>query len=262
MVARDLHAGYGATEVLAGVDLAIPEGTITVLVGPNGSGKTTLLRVMARILKPKGGVVLLDGLDIASQPTRQVAVRVGVLPQSPIAPPTFTVADLVEQGRFPHVGILGRMSSRDADIVRWAVEITGLSGMEDRPLDHLSGGERQRAWIALALAQQTQILLLDEPTTFLDLRHQLEVLDLIATLNRDLGLTVVAVLHDLNHALRLGHRIAVMSEGAVAAIGAPNDVIEPGLVGRVFGVAISMVKDPNSGRTVCVLGTPLDRKEN
>lgn len=252
LAARGAYSGYGKNPVLKDVSFGVPEGQISLLVGPNGSGKSTLLRLMARILKATAGAALLDGRDIATLPTKLVARRVGLLPQTPTAPGNLTVVDLVEQGRFPHIGAFGRVTKADRQAVSWAVEVTRLEAFADRPLSELSGGERQRAWIAMSLAQQTQILLLDEPTTFLDLRHQLEILDLVSQLNREYGLTVLAVVHELNHAMRIGHRVAVMSDGRIEVEGSPDAVITPAVIERVFGVRAAVVDHGQSGRKVVV----------
>lgn len=248
--ARRLVAGYNGRPVLEDVSLSIEAGTITALVGPNGSGKSTLLRALSRLLKPHDGAVWLDGKDIASLSTSLVARKLAVLPQGPSTPEGLTVAELVEQGRFPHVGALRMLRRQDHQATRDAIQMCGMSDMADRHLDTLSGGERQRAWIALALAQETPVLLLDEPTTFLDIAHQLEVMQVIARLNQEREMTIVMVVHDLNQAARFADRIIALHQGAIVADGAPEEVLTPDRVERIFGVSGHVVEDPGSGRPV------------
>jgi iron complex transport system ATP-binding protein len=254
---RDLALGYDGRRVIDGLDVRIAEGRITAVVGPNACGKSTLLRGLARLLRPARGTVLLDGADIHTLATREVAARVGVLPQQPIAPDGITVADLVGRGRHPHQRWLRQWSAEDERAVAAALTATGLAALAERPVDELSGGQRQRVWIALVLAQDTDLLLLDEPTTFLDLAHQLEVLDLLAELN-EAGRTVVAVLHDLNMACRYAHEIVAMRDGAVVAQGPPAAVVDAALVQEVFGVRARVVEDPTTG-TPLVLPEPRRR---
>jgi ABC-type cobalamin/Fe3+-siderophores transport system ATPase subunit len=249
--ALDLVVGYGDREVLHGVDVPLPPGQITAIVGANASGKSTLLRAFARLLKPSAGAVLLDGSEIASLPTREVARRLGFLPQSPVPPEGLTVEDLVRRGRFPHQRLGRRSSAEDAERVGWALDATGIADLRDRPLDRLSGGQRQRAWIAMALAQDTAILLLDEPTTYLDLAHQLEVLDLLADLNAA-GRTIGIVLHDLNHACRYAHHLVALREGVVHAAGPPAAIVDEALVWEVFGLRSRVIADPVTGTPLCV----------
>jgi iron complex transport system ATP-binding protein len=241
-----LTAGYGERVVLRELDCPLPAGRITAIVGANACGKSTLLRAFARLLKPTHGTVLLDGDEISRLPTREVAKRVGFLPQSPVPPEGLTVEDLVQRGRFPH----RRLGRRDSTAeVEWALTVTGTQELRDRPLDRLSGGQRQRAWIAMALAQDTKVLLLDEPTTYLDLAHQLEVLELLTTLeDRTIGL----VLHDLNQACRYAHHLVALREGAVYAAGAPAMIVEEQLVRDVFGVEARIIPDPITGTPMIV----------
>ena len=221
--ARDLSLGYNDRLVVDGLSLTIPQGRVTVIVGANACGKSTLLRGLARLLKPRGGSVLLDGHDISRLPTREVATRLGILPQQPVAPEGITVADLVGRGRHPHQRFWRQFSADDERAVEAALDATATTDLADRPVDELSGGQRQRVWIALALAQGTPLLLLDEPTTFLDLAHQVEVLDLLADLNDREGRTVVIVLHDLNLACRYAHHMVAMRDGRIVAEGSPAD---------------------------------------
>jgi iron complex transport system ATP-binding protein len=241
------------------LDLAIPAGKITTLVGPNGCGKSTLLRGLARLLKPRGGTVYLDGADIFKLSTKAVAKRLGILPQGPVAPEGLTVRDLVAQGRYPYQNWLQQWSKEDERLVEQALATTGMTPLADRALDTLSGGQRQRAWIAMALAQDTEILLLDEPTTFLDLAHQVEVLDLLYELNQTEGRTIVMVLHDLNQACRYADYLVAVREGQVWAEGLPAQVMTEAMVREVFGLECRIVTDPVAGTPMCV---PLGRKFN
>ena len=249
---EQVSAGYGRRMVLEGLDLRLQQGTITAIVGPNGSGKSTVIRAMSRLLPARSGVVFLDGRDIRNFGSRDIARLVSVLPQSPSSPPGLTVRELVELGRFPHTGLFGRHGAEGKLAVESALTLTGLSGFAERPLDELSGGERQRAWIALALAQGANTLLLDEPTTFLDVRHQFEVLDLVASLCASGDMTVVLVLHDLLHAANYADRVVVVDSGRIVADGAPSAVLNVELMRTVFGVAAKIFTDPESGRMVCL----------
>ncbi|WUI35264.1 ABC transporter ATP-binding protein [Nocardia sp. NBC_00416] len=248
--------GYGDRRVVEGLDLKIAPGLVTTVIGPNGCGKSTVLRALARLLRPQSGQVLLDGKAIATMKTKEVARTVGMLPQTPVAPEGLTVGDLVARGRHPHQSWLRQWSSGDETEVRAALDQTGIADLAERPLDELSGGQRQRAWISMALAQGTDILLLDEPTTYLDLAHALEVLDLVDRLHADLGRTVVMVLHDLNLAIRYSDRLIVLREGRVVAQGAPGEIITPGLLDEVFGLRAQVLTDPVSARPMIVpIGT-------
>jgi iron complex transport system ATP-binding protein len=246
LAAESLRLAYDRLEVVADLSLEVPPGRITSIVGANACGKSTLLRGLSRLLKPRGGSVLLDGQSIHAQPTREVATRLAILPQSPAAPEGITVADLVGRGRHPHRGWLRQWSPADDKAVTEAMTATEVLELADRPVDELSGGQRQRVWIALALAQSTPILLLDEPTTFLDVAHQVEILDLLTDLNRRDGRTVVLVLHDLNHACRYSDRLIAMRAGAVVAEGPPGEVVDRALVEEVFGLRCEVVPDPVS----------------
>jgi iron complex transport system ATP-binding protein len=245
---RNLSAGYGETEILRSVDLDIPLGKITVIVGANASGKSTLLRAMSRLLMPTRGEVLLDGKSIHRAPTRDLARRIGLLPQSPIAPEGILVDDLVRRGRHPHRGLFSRWSARDEEAVEHALTVTRTADLAERAVDELSGGQRQRVWIAMALAQETSILLLDEPTTFLDINHQVEILDLLVDLNRSRATTVVMVLHDLNLGARYADHLVALANGRVHVAGPPNDVLSAETVSTVFGLESRVLTDPTSGR--------------
>jgi len=256
---RRLTLAYDGTSIIMNLDLAIPAGKITTLVGPNGCGKSTLLRGLARLLKPRAGTVNLDGADIFKLSSKAVAKRLGILPQGPVAPEGLTVRDLVAQGRYPYQNWLQQWSKEDERLVEQALATTGMTALADRALDTLSGGQRQRAWIAMALAQDTEILLLDEPTTFLDLAHQVEVLDLLYELNQTEGRTIVMVLHDLNQACRYADYLVAVREGQVWAEGLPAQVMTEAMVREVFGLECRIVTDPVAGTPMCV---PLGRKFN
>jgi iron complex transport system ATP-binding protein len=250
--AGQLQVGYRERVVIAGLDLAIYRGGITALVGPNGSGKSTLLKTLARLLVPSAGAVYLNGAAIRGLPTAAVAREVAILPQGPVAPPGLTEGELVEQGRYPHAGPLRMLRRQDHEAIAEALVLTDMTGFADRVLESLSGGERQRAWIALALAQATPVLLLDEPTTFLDIGHQLEVLDLVHRLNAERHMTILLVLHDLNQAARYADRMIVLNNGAVVTDGTPEEVLTPPLLAEVFRVRANVVRDPASGTPVCL----------
>ncbi|MGO3658872.1 MAG: ABC transporter ATP-binding protein [Corynebacterium casei] len=244
--ASEVSVGYGERSVIEKLSVDIKRGAVTSIVGPNGCGKSTLLRAMARLLNPSHGEIVLDGKSIHDIPTRKLATKLGLLPQTPIAPDGIVVADLVGRGRTPHQGVLGRWSQQDYDIVAESLETTGISDLAERSIDELSGGQRQRVWIAMALAQRTDTLLLDEPTTYLDVKHQLDVLDLLTELNRDRGTTIVMVLHDLNLAARYSDELVAVSKGKVFAHGHPREVITKENVKSVFGIDSVIINDPVS----------------
>ena len=248
LVAERLTLGYQDRIVVDELDLVVPPGRITAVVGANACGKSTLLRSMSRLLRPRGGHVLLDGRDVHALPAKQLARTLGLLPQSPIAPEGITVSDLVGRGRHPHQRLLARWSREDDEAVAEALEATGTVDLADRPVDELSGGQRQRVWIAMALAQRTSVLLLDEPTTYLDVSHQVEVLDLLTDLNRDRGTTIVMVLHDLNLAARYADHLIAMAAGRVHAAGEPASVLTPETVRAVFDLESRVITDPVSGK--------------
>ncbi|WP_165063849.1 ABC transporter ATP-binding protein [Marisediminicola senii] len=248
LVAEGLSLGYGDRTVIDGLDLAVPPGRVTAIVGPNACGKSTLLRSMSRLLVPRDGIVLLDGKLVHRIPAKELARTLGLLPQSPVAPEGITVADLVGRGRQPHQGMLSRWSRADDEAVAEALDATQTTQLADRAVDELSGGQRQRVWIAMALAQQTDVLLLDEPTTFLDVSHQIEVLDLLTDLNRTRGTTIVMVLHDLNLAARYSDHLVALSGGRVHAAGAPADILTEECVLSVFGIDSRVITDPTSGK--------------
>jgi iron complex transport system ATP-binding protein len=250
--ADTVNIGYGQRIVVEDLSLELMKGGITALVGPNGSGKSTLLKTLARLLKPSTGEVYLNGTAISRMSTSVVAQEIAVLPQGPVAPAGLTVGELVEQGRYPHAGPLKMLRKQDYSAIGEAMRLTGMEEFANRALDSLSGGERQRAWIALALAQETPVLLLDEPTTFLDIGHQLEVLELVEQLNRDRGMTVVLVLHDLNHAARYATRMVALKDGEIVADGPPSEVLTADLLDFLFGVHAHIMADPETGKPVCL----------
>ncbi|MDW6059272.1 ABC transporter ATP-binding protein [Streptomyces sp. FXJ1.4098] len=256
LTARELTLAYEDRTVVDGLDLEIPHGKVTVIVGPNACGKSTLLRALGRLLKPRRGSVLLDGAELSRLPTKRIAQAIGLLPQTPVPPEGITVADLVSRGRQPHQKWWQQWSEDDERAVGEAMERTGTAELAQRPVDELSGGQRQRVWIAMALAQDTDVLLLDEPTTYLDIAHQVEVLDLVRQLNHDRGRTVVAVLHDLNQAARYADHLIAMRGGRIVAEGAPGDIVTAELVQEVFGLASVVVPDPVTGDPLVVPGTP------
>ncbi len=252
LVAREVTLGYGDRSVVHGLTTAVPDRGITVIVGANACGKSTLLRGLARLLRPSSGAVLLDGRAIGTLAPRQVARTLGLLPQHPVTPEGVNVVDLVGRGRHPHQGTLRRWSREDEQAVAQALELTGTLDLADRLVDELSGGQRQRVWIAMALAQQTDLLLLDEPTTYLDVAHQVEVLDLLVDLNQARGTTIVMVLHDLNLAARYADHLVAMREGRVVREGPPADVITEDGVRDVFGMDSRVVPDPVTGTPMVV----------
>lgn len=252
LTARKLTLAYEGNVIIQELDLAIAQGQITVLIGPNGCGKSTLLKGIARLLKPRGGTVYLNSDAISRLPTKELAKRLGILPQSPAAPEGLTVRELIAQGRYPHQSWLQQWSKQDELKVEEAIATTHLHDFANRPLDTLSGGQRQRAWIAMALAQDSDILLLDEPTTYLDLAHQIEVLDLLHDLNAQQGKTILMVLHDLNQACRYADQLVALKSGAVYAQGAPNSVVTEALLQEVFGIESRIIQDPVVGTPLCI----------
>ncbi|WP_229871324.1 ABC transporter ATP-binding protein [Streptomyces longisporoflavus] len=252
LVADDVTLGYDQRVIAEKLSVEIPDNSFTVIVGPNACGKSTLLRALSRMLKPSAGRVLLDGNVIQSMPAKKVARTLGLLPQSSIAPDGITVGDLVARGRYPHQGLLRQWSAQDERIVGESMASTGVAELADRYVDELSGGQRQRVWIAMALAQQTPLLLLDEPTTFLDIQHQIDVLDLCADLHEEQGRTLVAVLHDLNHAARYATHLIALRDGEVVAEGAPSDIVTRELVRDTFGMECQIIDDPQTGTPLVV----------
>lgn len=251
LTGSDLTLAYEQRVVATSLNVEIPDGSFTVIIGPNACGKSTLLRALARMLRPRTGAVRLDGSVITSLPSKEVARRLGLLPQTSIVPDGITVADLVARGRYPHQRLMRQWSKADELAVAAAMAATDVGSLSERIVDELSGGQRQRVWLAMALAQETPILLLDEPTTYLDISHQIEVLDLCADLH-EAGRTMVAVLHDLNQACRYATHLIVMREGAVVAEGDPASVMTPTLVEQVFDLRCEIIADPRSGTPLIV----------
>jgi ABC-type cobalamin/Fe3+-siderophores transport system ATPase subunit len=254
--AANLTLGYDKKIVARDLSLSIPDGGLTVIIGPNACGKSTLLRALSRLMRPDGGGVWLDGEDIRRYATKEVARRLGLLPQSPAAPGDILVGDLVARGRYPHQSLFGRWREQDETAVREAMRATGIEALAQQPVDTLSGGQRQRVWIAMVLAQQTPLLLLDEPTTWLDIAHQIDLLELLRHLNRTVGQTLVMVLHDLNHACRYATHLVAMRDGQIVAQGTPSDIVTAELVERVFGLRCIIIDDPVSHTPLIV---PLGR---
>lgn len=249
---KDLVVAYGESMVLHELNITIPVGHVTALVGSNGCGKTTLLRVLARLLKPTRGTALLDDHEIARLPTKEVARLLGILPQSPIAPDGITVRELVAQGRYPYQSWRQQWSREDEQAVNQALQLMHLGDLAHRLLESLSGGQRQRAWIAMVLAQGTETLLLDEPTTYLDLAHQIEILDLVDELNERENRTIVMVLHDINQACRYANHLIVLKDGQVLASGSPGEILSEALIEEAFGIGCSIVPDPITGAPLCL----------
>lgn len=254
---RSVRLGYDGADVVHGVDLVPPAGAVTVLAGPNGCGKSTLLRAMSRLLAPRSGAVLLDGADLRSRSTRAVARELGLLPQGPEAPAGLSVRELVARGRYPHRGMWRSWTREDEAAVVEALADTGMTGLADRDVDSLSGGQRQRAWIAMVLAQRTGVLLLDEPTTYLDLTHQVEVLDLLRALNARHGTTVVMVLHELALAARYADHLVLMRDGRILAEGEPSGTLTEAAVREVFDLEARVIADPVTGSPLVVPVRPL-----
>ncbi|GAA0327034.1 ABC transporter ATP-binding protein [Bacillus carboniphilus] len=249
---QSLTLGYGDSVIIDELNLTIPKGEITVFIGGNGCGKSTLLRSVARLLKPRSGSVLLQGEAIAKMSTKEVAKQMAILPQSPVAPEGLTVLQLVKQGRYPHQTWLKQWTKKDEEKVMNALEATGMLELKDRAVDSLSGGQRQRAWIAMTLAQDTDTILLDEPTTYLDMTHQIEILDLLFELNEKEQRTIVMVLHDLNLACRYAHNIVAIKDKKVFAEGKPEEVISCQLVKQVFDMDCEVTMDPLFGTPLCI----------
>ncbi|HCL4439082.1 iron-dicitrate transporter ATP-binding subunit [Clostridium botulinum] len=258
---KNLDIAYEDTLIVKELNMQIPKGKITSIIGANGCGKSTILKAVGRILKPKKGVVHLSGQDISKLSTKEIAKKMAILPQNPTAPSGLTVSELVAYGRFPHQKGFGNLTEEDKKIVKWALAATKLSEFERREVDTLSGGQRQRVWIAMALAQQTDLILLDEPTTYLDLAHQLEVLKLLYELNRNQKCTIVMVLHDLNLAARFSDYIIAIKKGAIIKYGPPEEVMTPEVLRKTFNINADIVIEPKSNRPVCITYDIIDENE-
>ncbi|MHB9927669.1 ABC transporter ATP-binding protein [Clostridium botulinum] len=258
---KNLDIAYEDTLIVKELNMQIPKGKITSIIGANGCGKSTILKAVGRILKPKNGLVHLSGQDISKLSTKEIAKKMAILPQNPTAPSGLTVNELVAYGRFPHQKGFGNLTKEDKRIVKWALDATKLSEFERREVDTLSGGQRQRVWIAMALAQQTDLILLDEPTTYLDLAHQLEVLKLLYELNRNQKCTIVMVLHDLNLAARFSDYIIAIQKGAIIKYGNPEEVMTPEVLRKTFNINADIVIEPKSNRPVCITYDIIDENE-
>ena len=249
---KNLNISYGNVDIVKDLNLSIPEGKITTIIGANGCGKSTILKTLARILKPKSGEIYIAGTEINKQSSKELAKKMAVLPQSPKAPDGLTVQELIAYGRFPHQKGFGSLSKEDHDIVNWALEVTGISEFKDRTIDALSGGQRQRAWIAMALAQETDILLLDEPTTYLDLAHQLDILKLLEELNKKQGRTIVMVIHELNNAARFADHMIGVKKGKKVCEGTPKEVMTNQNLKEIFNIDAEIIEEAKSGKPVCI----------
>jgi len=250
--AHNLTLSYGQKAIFNNLDLLVPPGKITVFIGSNGCGKSTLLRSLARLLKPQEGSILLDGTEIAKLSSKEIARRLAILPQGPIAPEGLTVHQLVKQGRYPYQSWLQQWSHEDEKMVKKALEVTHMDELSSRSVDSLSGGQRQRAWIAMTLAQNTKTILLDEPTTYLDMTHQIEILDLLFDLNEQEGRTIVMVLHDINLACRYAHHIVAVKDGRIYAQGKPEAIMNEQLIRAVFDMECQVTADPIFGTPLCI----------
>lgn len=259
---KNLDIAYEDTLIVKELNMQIPKGKITSIIGANGCGKSTILKAVGRILKPKNGLVHLSGQDISKLSTKEIAKKMAILPQNPTAPSGLTVSELVAYGRFPHQKGFGNLTKEDKKIVKWALDATKLSEFERREVDTLSGGQRQRVWIAMALAQQTDLILLDEPTTYLDLAHQLEVLKLLYELNRNQKCTIVMVLHDLNLAARFSDYIIAIQKGDIIKYGPPEEVMTPEVLRKTFNINADIVIEPKSNRPVCITYDIIDENQD
>lgn len=249
---ENLQIGYGDKMIVENLNLKINKGEITTIIGANGCGKSTILKTLARLHSANSGVVYLNGKIIDKIPTKEIAKKMAVLPQSPEAPSGLTVYELISFGRSPHQSGFGRLSNEDRKVIEWALNVTGLASFADHPVDALSGGQRQRAWIAMAIAQETELLILDEPTTYLDMAHQLEILQLLEKLNREEDRTIVMVIHDLNHASRFSHHMVAIRSGKIVKEGTPDVVMTPQILKEVFQIDAEIVKDPRTKKPVCL----------
>lgn len=261
-----ISVGYSDTLILENLNIHIPKGKITAIIGPNGCGKSTLLKSIGRILDVKKGAIYLDGKEIHRTPTKELASKLAILPQSPIAPQGLTVEELVSFGRYPYQKGLGKLSEQDKNIITWAIEVTNLTNIRYQSVDNLSGGQRQRVWIAMALAQETEVILLDEPTTYLDMAYQLEVLELLDDLNKEYGCTIIMVLHDLNLASKFADYMVAMGNvsgtGTLIKAGDPEGVMTVDVLRKVYHIEANIAKDPNTNRPLCLSYELLSKDKN
>lgn len=249
---EDLCIGYGDQSIVKNLNLAIPDKKITTIIGSNGCGKSTLLKAITRIIPRQGGSVLLDGKDIAKENTKTLAKKMAILPQTPESADGLTVGELVSYGRFPYQTGFGRLTKNDLEVIDWALEVTGIANFKYRPINSLSGGQRQRVWIAMTLAQETEIIFLDEPTTYLDMAHQLEVLELLQKLNEEHNRTIIMVLHDLNQAARFADYIIALKNGEIVKAGACEEIINPEVLREVFQIDAVIGRDPRTNKPMCM----------
>ncbi len=249
---ENLSIAYDESIIVEDLNVSVPKGKITTIIGPNGCGKSTILKTIGRIMKPKNGMIYINGEDIKKLSTKEIAKKMAVLPQTPQSPNGLTVEELVAYGRYPHQKGLGSLTSEDKEVVAWALEATKILEFAHRPIDSLSGGQRQRVWIAMALAQETDLILLDEPTTYLDLSHQLEVLELLYDLNKKQGCTIVMVIHDLNLAARFADYIIAIRKGKIISEGTPEIVMTHSVLKKTFNIDAEILKDPRTHRPVCI----------
>jgi iron complex transport system ATP-binding protein len=249
---NELNIGYGDHLIVKDLSVQIPDKKITTIIGSNGCGKSTLLKAITRIISHQSGHVLLDGEDISKGDTKELAKKMAILPQTPESASGLTVGELVSYGRFPHQKGMGRLSKKDYEVINWALEVTGTSDFKYRQVDSLSGGQRQRVWIAMALAQETDIIFLDEPTTYLDMAHQLEVLELLQKLNNEQERTIVMVLHDLNQAARFADYIVALKEGEIVKAGDCEEVITHDVLKEVFQIDAAIGRDPRTNKPMCI----------
>ncbi|CAH0343870.1 ABC transporter ATP-binding protein [Bacillus sp. CECT 9360] len=258
---ENLRISYGDYDIVKNLNMDIPDGKITTIIGPNGCGKSTVLKTLSRILTAKSGTVYLDGKQITKESTKRIAQKMAILPQSPDAPEGLTVAELVSYGRYPYQKGIGTLKDRDREVIEWALRVTGISAFKHRAVDSLSGGQRQRVWIAMALAQETDIILLDEPTTYLDLSHQLEVLELLKYLNDMEKRTIVMVIHDLNHAARFADHMVAMKYGDIIKEGNAEEVMTSEVLRNVFNIDAEIGIDPRTGKPICLTYDLLKREQ-
>ena len=249
---EQVKIGYGDTTIINNLDVEVPDGKVTSIIGPNGCGKSTLLKALSRLLSIKDGAIHLDGQSIHAQSTKEIAKKIAILPQSPEVADGLTVGELVSYGRFPHQKGFGRLTAEDKKEIDWALSVTGTSEFRHRSINDLSGGQRQRVWIAMALAQRTDIIFLDEPTTYLDICHQLEILELVQKLNKEQGCTIVMVLHDINQAIRFSYHLIAMKEGNIVANGTTQEVLTKDILEKVFNIDVVLDEDPRTGKPLLV----------